>query len=87
MAEFVELRGGLIVRLDAVQLALELEQGGHTLRVADDRLVVSRGGDLAPEQREHIRTVKDHLIAIATYQPDAARVAPDFKQRQLGEDA
>jgi hypothetical protein len=72
--ELIELKGGLIVRLDAVALAVELEAAGHALTVAEDRLIVSRGRDLSVQQQAQIRALKPHLLAVASYQaPEAAR--------------
>ncbi len=65
--EFVEFRGGLVVREDAVQLYLSLEHRGHVLTVQDDKLHVSNGSALTTEDRALITALKGHLIALAHY--------------------
>lgn len=66
-----ELRGGLIVRTDAIALALELEAHGHALTVADGALLVSQGSTLTVHERTAITGLKRHLLAIAGYEPPA----------------
>ncbi len=69
--DFITLRGGLIVRTDALQLALALEAKGHTLTAKDGALMVSHGSTLTSEDRSHIQALKIHLIACVTYRaPD-----------------
>lgn len=63
----LELRGGLLVREDAVILALALEHSGHALSVKDGALLVSNGSTLTAEERASIVALKRHLMAIAAY--------------------
>lgn len=63
----LELRGGLLVREDAVVLALALEAHGHALSVKDGALLVSNGSTLTAEERASIVALKRHLMAIAAY--------------------
>lgn len=64
----LELRGGLLVREDAVLLAIDLEARGHVLSVKDGALLVTNGGALTATDRAQITATKKHLMAIATYQ-------------------
>jgi hypothetical protein len=66
--EFTELRGGLIVRTDALALYLALELRGHALTVKDGALLVSNGAALTAEERASIRACKNHLIAMVQYE-------------------
>ena len=71
MTDFTELRGCLIVRTDALKLALALEAKGHALTAKDGALMVSHGSTLTAEDRAQIQALKTHLMACVTY------VAPD----------
>ena len=62
-----ELRGGLLVRTDAIVLALALEDAGHTLTARDGALLVGNGSTLTAEQRSQVQGLKRHLLAIAGY--------------------
>ena len=66
-----ELRGGLIVHDDAIRLAVRLEDAGHVLSVKDGALLVSHGASLSTEDREEIRRLRCHLLAIASYEVPA----------------
>ena len=66
-----ELRGGLLVRTDAIVLALALEAAGHTLTAKDGALLVGNGSTLTAEDRAAIGRHKRHLLAIAGYEPPA----------------
>ena len=68
-----ELRGGLIVRTDAIILALAIEESGHALTAKDGALLVTNGSTLSAEQRAQIHGVKRHLMAIAGYDAPAPR--------------
>lgn len=63
----VELRGGLTVPVTALNLALELEARGFTLRVVDNRLDISPSKALTPADRTRIRQWVQHLMAILEY--------------------
>ena len=63
-----ELRGGLMMDDDAIRLAVRLEDAGHVLSVKDGALLVSHGASLSPGDREEIRRLRWHLLAIAAYQ-------------------
>lgn len=65
---FTELRGGLVVREDAVQLYLSLDARGHVLTEPEPgKLIVSNGSALTAEDRAQITALKSHLIALAHY--------------------
>lgn len=63
----VTLKGGLVVREDALQLAWSLEDRGHILTAQDGQLRVSRGSALTAEDRAAIPALRLHLLAIAGY--------------------
>jgi hypothetical protein len=63
--ELVTLRSGLILRADAIALALALEALGHTLTAKDGKLLVSNGAALTAEQRAQITQQRLQLLAIA----------------------
>lgn len=73
MTDFTELRGGLLVRTDAVILALTLESACHALTAKDGALLVTNGSALTADQRTQIQALKRHLLAIAAYQAPEAR--------------
>lgn len=77
VAEFVSLRGGLVVPLPALLLALDLEQRGFhmALNEADQITIEATGtsGPLTASDREEIARWRLHLGAIVGYvapQPD-----------------
>ena len=73
--QFVSLRGGLMLPLPAVQLALDLEHRGLYLRLEDgDVLVVGPRERLTDDVRIAIRRWKTHLLTIASYDADAGAV-------------
>ena len=66
---YVVLKGGLILPMSAVLLALELERRGCHLRIdEDDCLVVSPRDLLSDVDRAQIRLWRTHLKAIVTYE-------------------
>jgi hypothetical protein len=69
----VELRGGLVLREEAVLLALALEDAGHRISTSDGKLTVSNGSALTPAQRAQIADCRAHLMALAAYQPPEPR--------------
>jgi hypothetical protein len=65
---FVTLRGGLIVPLEALQLAWSLEVRGATFAVEGTELVVDTPRDILTDgDRAAIRRWREHLKAIASY--------------------
>ena len=68
-AAFVVLKGGLTLPLEALRLALALEDRGATFAVDGEDLVVDGPpGFLSEDDRAAIRKWRVHLKAIATYQ-------------------
>ncbi len=66
--EFVEFRGGLVVREDAVQLYLSLDARGHVLTEPEPgKLIVSNGSALTADDRAQITQLKAFLIVLAHY--------------------
>jgi hypothetical protein len=62
------LAGGLIVSVDAIELALELEERGFRLmRDGDFTLVVHPHDRLTHEDCRRIRQRKVHLLALVDY--------------------
>lgn len=64
----VELRGGLMVRDDALRLAISLEMRGHLLTAKDSALMVSNGSTLSADDRAAIKDCKAHILAILAYE-------------------
>lgn len=69
----IQLRNGPLVREDAVLLALNLEDAGHTLTAKQGKLLVSEGSRLSEGVRRAIQAVRLHLLAIAAYEPPEPR--------------
>lgn len=68
--EFVELRGGLLVRADAIALGCDLEARGHTMTVASNgKLLVTNAVDLPESDIADIKRLRNHLIAAVGYEP------------------
>jgi hypothetical protein len=66
---FVVLKGGLTLPVEALRLALALEDRGATFAVDGDDLVVDGPpGFLTEDDRIAIRRWRVHLKAITTYQ-------------------
>lgn len=69
VSNYVVLKGGLIVPMTAVLLALDLETAGCHLRIdEDDALVVSPRELLSDIDRAQIRLWRTHLKAIVSYE-------------------
>ena len=67
-ADFVELRGGLILPTAAIDLALDLEWRGIRLGVGPHGTLLAEPGCLiTDDDRASIRRWKWHLLAITTY--------------------
>ncbi len=79
MTDLTELRGGLIVRSDALLLALALEAKGCALGLVDEhgqvdgKLHVSNKAALTAEDKAQITALRNHLMACAGY------TAPPFE--------
>jgi TubC N-terminal docking domain len=69
--EFVVMRAGLTVPVEALLLALDLESRGVRLALDGDALLVGPRGRLTDEDRASIRRWKPHLLAIVSYNADA----------------
>lgn len=71
---YVTLRGGLVVPVEALQLAWQLEDRGFRIALAgDDALRVTPGSALTEADVALIRQHKPALLAIIAYQaPDDA---------------
>lgn len=67
----IELRGGLLVRTDAIALALALEFRGVTLFIENETLKAKPGSALTPEDLAAVKTLRMQLMAIAGYEPPA----------------
>lgn len=61
------MRDGPIVRQDAVDLALRLEQQGHGLCVANGVLTVTNGSKLSAEDRQAIARERLMLLGLIGY--------------------
>jgi hypothetical protein len=73
---FVTLKGGLVVPLEALELAWSLEGRGAVFAVEGDQLVVDAPSTtLTPTDRAGLRRWKHHLIAIVSYRPRDAEAA------------
>lgn len=64
----VELKGGLIVRTDAIALALALESRGVMLSVKDGVLHAAPGSALTAADRVAVKALRLQLMAIAGYE-------------------
>ena len=62
------LKGGIIVALDAVVLAISLEDRGHVLRAVGQSLYVANRNQLSSEQIDAIKRHRTDLLAIARYE-------------------
>ena len=69
----IELRGGLVVRSEAIALGCALEAKGHALRVEGGTLKVTQGSRLSKDELAALAREKAHLIALCSY------TAPEVK--------
>jgi hypothetical protein len=69
VTELVELRGGLIVRADAIALLLDLERRGHICSIRPEGLCVTRARELTPEDSLAIKRLRGFLLALVSYVP------------------
>ena len=68
VTEVVTLRGGLQVPIAALRLAWALEERGCTMRLDGDALIVQPRSLLSEADVARIRTHRDALRTIATYE-------------------
>ena len=62
------LRGGLAVRLEAIRLLLDLEARGVELVRDGADILIARGGPIVTaEDRQRLRQLKGHALAIIDY--------------------
>jgi len=67
----ITLKGGLTVPVEALHLALDLEQRGFEMHVDGDRLRIALGRDTLNDlDREAIKKWKNHLLVVASYRCD-----------------
>jgi hypothetical protein len=71
-ADFVHLRGGLVVPADAYRLLLHLEGRGIALEADRDDLLVGPSSRLTDTDRAAIRRWKPHLLLLVRYVPPAS---------------
>ena len=70
--EFVTLKGGLVLPVPAVRLALDLEQRGFRMALdQDQQFTIEPAAGLTDEDRAAIRRWRLHLGAIVSYHADA----------------
>lgn len=67
MSELVTLRGGLTVPLPALQVLWDLEHRGLDLQLDGADIVVRPKGRLTEADREQLRRLKPHVIALISY--------------------
>jgi hypothetical protein len=67
-----ELRGGLILRADAIALAIDLDLRGVRLSVKDGVLLAAPGSLLTATDRVQIAALKRHLMAFVGYCADVS---------------
>jgi hypothetical protein len=71
--ELVNLRGGLVIPLEAYQLAITLEARGVRFLLEDGDLIAEHpSGALTDADHTLIRRWKRHLLAIAAYEAPAS---------------
>ena len=74
-SDFVVLRGGLTLPVDAVRLALDLERRGLRLAADGDSLSVGPRELITDADRNLIRRWKAHLLAIVSYDANRQELA------------
>lgn len=70
-SNFVTLKGGLVLPLAAIKLALDLEARGLHLACDGEDLLVGPSVKLTDDDREQIKRWKLHLKAILAYDADS----------------
>lgn len=66
--EMVTLRGGVTVPVAAIELAIELESRGVTMRVEGDTLIVRPRSGLSEADVARVRAYRAELKRIAAYE-------------------
>lgn len=66
-SDFVVLKGGLTVPLDAVRFALDLESRGGQLVAEGDDILIGPSSLITDEDRQAVRRWRRHLHAILAY--------------------
>lgn len=66
---FVSLRGGLVLPVEPILLALDLEARGIRLSVDGDSLLVHPKAALTAADRAALRRWKLHVMTLVQYQP------------------
>jgi hypothetical protein len=69
--EIVTLKGGLVVSVEALRLALTLEDRGFRMEPVGDKLRVDPRENLTADDVTLIRQHRDELLAIVNYNADA----------------
>lgn len=66
---FISLRGGLVVPVEPLMLALDLEARGFAMQPDGDDLIVEPFSQLTEEDCRQLRRWKRHVIALLAYAP------------------
>ena len=66
-SEMVVLRGGVLVSIEAISFALDLESRGVRLEVDGADLLFSPRDRVTDEDKQRLRALKPHLTAIVRY--------------------
>ena len=69
-SDFVTLIGGPTISVEALRFALTLESRGVLLGIRDGDLCAGPCQLLTDADRAAIRRLRNHLMVIATYQPE-----------------
>ena len=73
-ARYVQLGGGLVVRLEPLLLVLELEGRGFRLSREGDDIWVRPFSKLTDEDKRELKLWKRHVLALLDYQAPAPEV-------------
>ena len=65
---FVQLRGGMVVPIEPVLLALDLEARGFRMVSDDGDIVITPFSKLTQEDCRQLRRWKQHVISILNYE-------------------
>ncbi len=71
MSNIIELRGGLLVRADAIALLISLEAKGCVCSIRDGALAVTNARTLTTEDTKEIKRLRGFLLALVAYEPPA----------------
>ncbi len=69
MTDTIELRGGLLVRADAIALLCDLERRGCVCSIRDGALAVTNARSLTTEDTRDIKRLRGFLLALVAYEP------------------